>query len=374
MFLLIFSLFIEFLSLNPNAENLRDLDAKNNVVLLLLYNNQNRNSKEIFNDYIQKLFQNSNQNGYIFRSVNCDEYPGFCRRYSYDYPSVIQYFDMKNAFCPFHYHVSNNENEWKSFLVDIKKPKAIGYSTEQFSTDTETLSGGSTFHLFVKNGDDPILERYKALANVYYAFKCHFYYTISPKVNSPSLSVFRSKSCMNIVKGAALKTNLVEIIDSNKFSHFHKFEDDEFDDIVDINNKSVLVFLSSTPSIEKNDIQGLLSLSNAICSVYQMGWTYRHNTKIGEKLRSHNSYQEVIIVNRVTDCLFLMPWSYGTSVLLRYTRSSFTATECWRYPEDSTKEVTFSYKRLLILLCIMITFLYFSIIYIIKKPILPIRS
>ena len=375
MIFLLFSLFLEFKPLNPTSENLANLNAKLNVVILFFYQNIYENTKDIFNDFIQQNFDN--EKGIILRSIDCDKYPDFCEKYSYNNsPIISQYFDSNRFYNLYQFSISNENNEWKQYLQYIIRPKAsdIGNRKIDFTKDS-TLSGGSLFHLFVKKENDQILSHFIALSRIYIAFNCKFYYTISAKVKTPSLSIFKSKGCMNIIKGNSLTTNLPKIVDDNKFSHFHQFNYDEFSEIIDVYNKSSIVFMTSSKAdkYEEKDIKLLSSISNAVCEKYQMGWATR-SSHIGEKLRSFNKQAEIIIVNRKTDCLFLIPWAYDPSMILRYIISSFTETQCWRYPEDSTKEIKISYKRLLISLCMSITFFYFSLIYCVKKPTLPINK
>lgn len=335
--------------------NLRDL-AKTQNVFIYLYTKSSEKKNDFFNNYVSN---NEDSNTFIV-SYNCAGNASIMTSLRSEIPFITKIFPVSRFDFALRQKIKETSdiNEFLESSMRQQTNDIFGNFQTQLDLPNQ---GGTAFHLRA-NKNSKILELYNEISKLYFfdLYHIHFSYSINKKSLNPTLTVYYSKSCVRVFK--VTENTLAKTIYSNRYSHYHYFEKDEFLSIV--NHSSAIAFLIPRDSLTDDDIDKISIASQLTCGKMITGWTNKRATGLGQALRANsNTSEEIAIVNRNTDCLFHISLGHTESNLIYYINDALVNTHCWRYPENSTKVVEVHYRKAAILCCLITTLSFAYLIY-----------
>ncbi|EAY22060.1 hypothetical protein TVAG_456950 [Trichomonas vaginalis G3] len=350
MFLYLFAIKSTFEEITNGDYDYLHEKAKSLNTYIYFYSRNSDNKNEFIQNLLKSEFENVHIATMKITNVNkiyndlSSELPILTKVF----PDRINDFKLRTT--------ARKEDDIQQFISQTTKDISINLFGNFKSIIGLNIEGGSSFHLRANKGS-PMIQLYKKISKIYYndIYKMTFAYTENTKKSKPALTVYYSKHCVRVFKGNDMDLN--EIIFQNRFSHFHHFEREEFLDVV--NKTNGMVFLIPSDHLSSNEIYKMEQSSKLMCGKFVMGWSRRDVTQLGHDFRVHNDQNsEVAIVNRETDCLFIVNMNAEMHNFKYYVKDALTNTNCWRYPEDSTKVVKIHYRKTAILLSILTSIIF----------------
>ena len=364
--------FYQFISLTKEQDELKEVDPYSNLIFMLYYDSYSKNYPDLIQHFIEQNPIEDTQDVFFF-TVDCDLYPSICKKNRESIPRMTRYFPgceyLQNSF-----NISEND-KLEHFLSEALTPKVEMAPTDLETVYQELKKGGSAFILNAYSSDSPYVKKFTSLSRVFSVFGCSFYFTKSKNVKKNILTIITAENCIKYYKDISI-TKLPSIIYNNRFSLYHFYTSEEFDQTVDVENKSLLLFLCPNNMNDFPD-SWYNKTSSLVCFHYPVGWTLKNANSIKNKVKAYDqNSKDIIIVNRESDCLFLMrsDKNLPESLYLNLVLDSFTKTVCWRYPPDSTKKPpSTNYFNISIIFSLLLTGIYFYINYMMKQALLPVN-
>jgi thiol-disulfide isomerase/thioredoxin len=178
--------------------------------------------------------------------------------------------------------MDRSEQQWDEFIREQTSPslRQIDNATELSDAIQKTFAGGSAFHLEVPSPDDPWIEEMRNLSRLYRIYDASFTYHINSSIKSRLLRVHRSPGCWVDFTDR----NMTHFIDDFKFSHFHKYDAEEYEFTIERLRLFIFIVIQA---LQPEEIDLLTELSSGpACRDTYFGWASTKETK--RKILSKN--------------------------------------------------------------------------------------
>jgi hypothetical protein len=155
------------------------------------------------------------------------------------------------------------EETWRKFIEDHTSREVVS-----ISEDPEwSRSGGSLFHLDVKEEKSPLLMELTNISCMYRVFECKFTYRVRADISEDTLTVHRSKKCQIIYNKAE---PLLAFVEAYKFSFLHKYDLDEITEVRSKRSLLLMIVMHDLSDIQSTALQNLGKGPD--CKALTVGW------------------------------------------------------------------------------------------------------
>ena len=230
---------------------------------------------------------------------------------------------------------SGNPSAWKN-LVD---GAGAGSVTRLYSNDFEkrkmsTIKGSSYFHLVIQEDHKDILRKYTELADKYINCGCKFTYKIK-KITKPSLRVYRSPFCVYKIKGDI--GDFTWFIESNKYSHIHRYNDM---DIKEINRSSPFALYVIDNTMQQKQFNNFINLSEKYCKSINFGYTTSEDNEAYKEFSNltKDDIPFIVLTNPAHTCSLISKRSLRNSERLGLFKHVVKNEKCSTYKEGWIKK------------------------------------
>ena len=182
----------------------------------------------------------------------------------------IPYWVIIRGTIPEYWEYTNkgDPTEWKKLVDQASAGAAVRlYSNDFDNRIYDTIKGSSYFHLVIQEDHKEIFKRFTELADEYLSYGCKFTYKIK-SMTKPSLRVYRSPFCMYKIKGDI--GNFDWFIESNKYSHIHKYNEN---DIKEVNKTRPFALYVIESMMQQRQFNNFINLSEKYCKSIDFGYT-----------------------------------------------------------------------------------------------------
>jgi hypothetical protein len=168
-----------------------------------------------------------------------------------------------------------DEEIWDSFIREHRSPSLHAISDRESLQNAigNSLNGGTSFHLQTPSSDLQIFSDFREISRTHRIFGCSFTFEIQRTIRNPILTAFLSPNCSRVFSG----TNVSLFVSQNKFSALHKYDLEEYQNIIDASEAFVFLVVKQLEDYHK---EALLQIHEMIgCNKMITGWASTSESK-----------------------------------------------------------------------------------------------
>jgi len=237
-----------------------------------------------------------NRDNIVFSHVDCTKSQLCLRVGIYGVPSFVLVRGTQPKYWPSTF--SRNADGWTRFINSHVGVKANRINNEGDIKNyvKKVEDGGSVFILTIPNENHEILSRYHELASEFHIYSCNLGFILNSSIQAPTIAVYFSPNCSLTQK--ILTKDLRGFLMNNKFSYFHRYDFNEFQQE---KKNSAIVVVASDGAVKGNNLTAIGVIGSSHCLKSRFGWFLLHGkdesemTKFTNMKKSDSPY--VVAVN-----------------------------------------------------------------------------
>jgi hypothetical protein len=222
-----------------------------------------------------------------------------------------------------------DEEQWHAFIQSYTSPfmRAISDPSSLQTAVDHSLNGGTSFHLATPTEGSELFQELKALSQFYRIFGCSFTFEINTALVDDVLTAYRSPNCSRLFNC----TNVTEFVSQNKFSSLHKYDLEEYQEMLAAHETFMFLVVRQLDDDQKSV---LLDIDTAIgCSTMVTGWASTSESK--RKLLAVHSLNfsdlpALVYTNPVSRCAAFYKGSADLVIASGFAREARSGALCNR--------------------------------------------